>query len=78
MKTSDDAYAEFVADIILSYFTAQQAAGRSVLYESEIWKLLGLELPEGQENRRFILKEYSDNVIPFPKKHYSIRIQKPQ
>jgi len=27
MKTSDDAYAEFVADIILSYFTAQQAAG---------------------------------------------------
>jgi len=69
MKTSDEAYAEFVADIILSYFAAQQAAGRSVLYESEIWQLLGLELPKDQENRKFILKEYHDNVIPFPKKH---------
>jgi hypothetical protein len=64
--TSDEAYAEFVADIIISYFAAQQIAGRSVLYESEIWTLLGLEFPEGQEDRKFILKEYHDNIIQFP------------
>jgi hypothetical protein len=66
---SKEAYEAFVADIILTYFAAQQAAGRLSLYENEIWQLLGLELPEDQENRKFILKEYHDNVIPFPKKH---------
>ena len=69
MKSSDQAYEEFVADIILTYFATQLSSGRSVIYESEIWQMLGLELPNDQENRRFILKEYNDNVIPFPLKN---------
>jgi hypothetical protein len=63
MKTSDEAYAEFVADIILTYFTEQLVSGRSVIYESEIWQLLGQPFPESRHDRKFILKEYSNNVI---------------
>jgi len=66
MKTSEEAYEEFVADIILTYFTTQLNSGRTVILESEIWQMLGLELPEDQENRKFYLKQYQDNVIPFP------------
>jgi len=69
MKTSDQAYEEFVADIILTYFATQLSSGRTVIYESEIWQMLGCELPEGQENRKFYLKQYHDNVIPFPTKN---------
>jgi len=54
MKTSEEAYEEFVADIILTYFTTQLNSGRTVILESEIWQMLGLELPEDQENRSFI------------------------
>jgi len=68
MKTSDEAYEEFVADIILTYFATQLSSGRSVIYENEIWQMLGLEFPTDQENRKFYLKQYQDNVIPFPKK----------
>jgi hypothetical protein len=76
MKSEDDAYAEFVADIILSYFAAQLQSGRSVIYESEIWELLGNPFPEDRTNQRFVLKEYvgdplveveNDNVIDFTK-----------
>jgi hypothetical protein len=66
MKTSDEAYEEFVADIILTYFATQLNSGRTVVMEAEIWQMLGLELPEGQQNRKFFLKQYEDNVIPFP------------
>jgi hypothetical protein len=66
---SEEAYAAFVADIILSYFTEQQAAGRAFLYEDEIWKLLGQERPKNTPNRKFVLKEYQDNVIQFPNKN---------
>jgi hypothetical protein len=69
MKTSDEAYEEFVADIILTYFADQLKAGRSSIMESEIWQLLGAELPEGRSNRIYILKKYSDNIIPFPAKN---------
>jgi hypothetical protein len=69
LKTADEAYAEFVADIILTYFATQLSSGRSVIHESEIWQMLGLELPEGAENRKFHLKEYHNNVIPFPGKN---------
>lgn len=72
----DEEYAEWVADVILSYFASQLQSGRSVIYESEIWQLLGQELPEGQENRMFRLKEYAgdpileisnENVVDFTK-----------
>jgi hypothetical protein len=59
----DEAYAEWVADVILSYFTSQLQSGRTIIYESEIWQMLGSELPEGQENRQFKLKEYVNNPI---------------
>jgi hypothetical protein len=68
-KTSDEAYEEFVADIILTYFATQLNSGRSIIYENEIWQMLGMELPEGQENRKFYLKRYKNNVIPFPSKN---------
>ena len=76
MIDEDEEYAEWVADVILSYFASQLQSGRSVIYESEIWQLLGQELPEGQENRMFRLKEYTgdpileisnENVIDFTK-----------
>ena len=76
MIDEDEEYAEWVADVILSYFTSQLQSGRSVIYESEIWQLLGQELPEGQENRMFKLKEYigdpilevsNENVVDFTK-----------
>lgn len=76
MKTSDEAYEEFVTDIIMDYFVKQIEAGRSVIYESEIWQLLGMEIPSNRENRRFILRENvgnpslevsNKNVIDFTK-----------
>ena len=76
MIDEDEEYAEWVADVILSYFASQLQSGRSVIYESEIWQLLGQELPEGQENRMFRLKEYvgdpilevsNENVVDFSK-----------
>jgi hypothetical protein len=76
MIDEDEEYADWVADVILSYFTSQLQSGRSVIYESEIWQLLGQELPEGQENRMFRLKEYvgdpqieleNENVVDFTK-----------
>ena len=76
MIDEDDEYAEWVADVILSYFASQLQSGRLVIYESEIWQLLGQELPEGQENRMFRLKEYAgdpilevsnENVVDFTK-----------
>jgi len=63
MKTSDELYAEFVADIILSYFATQLTSGRSVIYESEIWQLLGRPFPEDRHDQKFMLKEYANNVI---------------
>ena len=69
MKTSDEAYQEFVADIILTYFADQLKAGRPSIMESEIWKLLGHKMPDGRSDQKFILKQYSDNVIPFPAKN---------
>ena len=76
MNDEDEEYAEFLADVILSYFVSQLQSGRTEIYESEIWQLLGQELPEGQENRMFRLKEYTgdpileisnENVIDFTK-----------
>jgi hypothetical protein len=76
MIDEDDEYAEFLADMILTYFATQLQSGRSVIYESEIWQLLGQELPDDQPNRQFKLKEYvgdpvteitNENVVDFTK-----------
>jgi hypothetical protein len=76
MIDEDEAYAEWLADFILSYFASQLQSGRSTIYESEIWQLLGQKLPENQPNRQFKLKEYvgdpikeitNENVIDFTK-----------
>lgn len=76
MIDEDEEYAEWIADVILSYFTSQLQSDRSVIYESEIWQLLGQELPADQENRMFRLKEYAgdpsvevnnENVVDFTK-----------
>jgi hypothetical protein len=76
MIDEDEEYAEFVADLILSYFASQLQSGRSVIYESEIWELLGQEIPDGRENQMFRLREYvgdpvvevtNENVIDFTK-----------
>jgi hypothetical protein len=68
IDNDNDDYAEVVADYIMTYLVQQQAAGRSIVYESEIFKLLGSEIPEGKEDRAFVLKEYtqvkiSNNVV---------------
>lgn len=68
VDNDNDDYAEVIADYIMTYLVQQQAAGRTVVYESEIFKLLGSEIPEGKEDRKFVLKEYtqvkvSDNVV---------------
>jgi len=64
----DDDYAEFLADYIISYLAQQHGSGREFVYESEIWKLLGQELPEGRPDQKFRLKDYTqvkanDNVV---------------
>ena len=63
MDNKDEAYAKWMADIIISYFADQLTAGRDIIYESEVWEMLGLNFPEDMEDRKFILKEYKDNVI---------------
>lgn len=68
VDNDNDDYAEVIADYIMTYLVQQQAAGRTVVYESEIFQLLGSEIPEGKEDRAFVLKEYtqvkiSDNVV---------------
>jgi hypothetical protein len=76
MVDEDEAYAEWLSEFIISYFASQLQSGRSVIYESEIWQLLGQEIPEGRENKSFKLKEYvgdpilevtHENVIDFTK-----------
>lgn len=67
MNDEDEEYAEFLADVILSYFVSQLQSGRTEIYESEIWQLLGQELPENMPNRQFTLRDYSDNVVDFSK-----------
>lgn len=58
----NDEYAEVIADYIMTYLIQQQAAGRQVVMESEIFQLLGSEIPEGKEDRKFVLKEYDPQI----------------
>jgi len=74
----DEEYAEWLSDIMLSYFAAQLQEGRTVVNESELWQLLGAKFPEGREDKPFKLKEFvgkptieieeiDDNVFDFTK-----------
>lgn len=76
MIDEDEEYAEWLSEVILSYFASQLQSGRTVIYESEIWQMLGSELPADYPNRQFKLKEYinkpsledaNENVIDFAK-----------
>jgi len=54
----DEEYAEWLSELITSYLASQLQSGRSVIYESEIWELLGQKMPEDKENQIFRLKEF--------------------
>ena len=57
----DEEYAEFLSDVMLSYFSSQLQAGRTEINESELWQLLGAEFPEGREDKPFKLREFVGN-----------------
>lgn len=73
----DEEYAEWLSEVMLSYFAAQQSEGRQTINESELWELLGAPFPEGREDKPFVLREFvgkpsievtgNDNVIDFSK-----------
>jgi hypothetical protein len=67
MEPEDEAYAEWLSAFILTYLGDQKRAGRTVVHESEVWQLLGRELPEGRTDQKFLLKQFKDNVLSFPK-----------
>lgn len=63
----DDDYAQFLADYIMAYLVQQQAVGRKVVAESEIWQILGQPFPEDRVEQIFDLDKYvevksNDNV----------------
>ena len=50
------------------YLINQQAAGRDIVYESEIWGMLGQEFPDDRYDQPFNLSDYtqvkiSENVV---------------
>ena len=59
----DEEYAEWLSDIMLSYFAAQLNEGRQIINESELWELLGAPFPEGREDKPFVLKEFVDKPV---------------
>ena len=68
ISNDNDDYANVVADYIMLYLLHQEQAGRTRVYESEIFQLLGQELPEGHPDRAFVLRgdtkiALSDTVI---------------
>lgn len=63
-EVSDEDYIEWMSNVILEYLAMQLKAGRAFVMEKEIWDMMGHQMPEGAPNRKFVLKEYFDNVIP--------------
>lgn len=53
----DEDYAEFLADYILTYLVQQQAAGRKIVTESEIWQILGQPFPKDRQEQIFDLSK---------------------
>ena len=56
-----------VANAIMDFLIEQQQKGRAFVMESEIYQMLGAGLAHGAEDRKFVLKEYHDNVISLSK-----------
>jgi len=52
-----------VANAIMDFLIEQQQKGRTCVMESEIYQMLGAGLAHDAEDRKFVLKEYHDNVI---------------
>lgn len=52
-----------VAHAIMDFLIEQQKKGRSFIMESEIYEILGANLSHDAEDRKFVLKQYFDNVI---------------
>jgi hypothetical protein len=52
-----------VANAIMDFLIEQQQKGRTFVMESEIYQMLGASLAHDAEDRKFVLKEYHDNVI---------------
>jgi len=52
-----------VAHAIMDFLIEQQQKGRTFIMESEIYQMLGAGLAHDAEDRKFILKQYFDNVI---------------
>jgi hypothetical protein len=52
-----------VANAIMDFLIEQQQKGRTFVMESEIYQMLGAGLAHDAEDRKFVLKEYHDNVI---------------
>ena len=52
-----------VAHAIMDFLIEQQKKGRTFIMESEIYQMLGAGLAHDAEDRKFILRQYFDNVI---------------
>ena len=63
-ETEEEAYIEWMTQLILEYLAVQLKSGRTFVMEEELWQMMGHPMPEGVENRKFVLREYFDNVIP--------------
>jgi len=60
-----------VAHAIMDFLIEQQKKGRTFIMESEIYEMLGAKLSHDAEDRKFVLKQYFDNVV----RNDSARIQ---
>lgn len=66
----EDDYSEVIAEFVMVYLLDQQALGRDVVYESEIWKLLGQPFPKDRHDQKYVLRDdtqvkANENVISF-------------
>lgn len=64
----NEAHAEWLAELITEYLIMQLKSGRTHVMESEVWQMLGQPFPADQEDRKFVLKEYHDNVVEFKRR----------
>ena len=61
--TDDQEISIEVAETIMNFLIDQQQKGKTFIRESEIYQMLGADYPKDQEDRKFVLKQYFDNVI---------------
>lgn len=61
--TDDQEISIEVAETIMNFLIDQQQKGRTFIMESEIYRMLGADYPKDLQDRKFVLKQYFDNVI---------------